>query len=94
MEIMIQIIKGTLHRLKVFIWMLMQCYNDGEVNIMHIMIIEDNEKIRNELSDFLQKNGYKTSAPDDFEHILESIDQLKPCLLYTSDCPDRFSICQ
>ena len=33
---------------------------------MHIMIIEDNEKIRNELSDFLHKNGYVTSAPDDF----------------------------
>lgn len=48
---------------------------------MQIMIIEDNEKIRNELSDFLQKNGYKTSAPDDFEHILENIDQLKPDLL-------------
>ena len=48
---------------------------------MHIMIIEDNEKIRNELSDFLHKNGYVTSAPDDFEHILESIDQLKPDLL-------------
>ncbi len=48
---------------------------------MHIMIIEDNEKIRSELSDFLQKNGYKTSTPDDFEHILDIIDQEHPDLL-------------
>lgn len=47
----------------------------------HIMIIEDNEKIRNELSDFLSKNGYQTSAPNDFEHILEAIDQAHPDLL-------------
>lgn len=47
----------------------------------HIMIVEDNEKIRNELSDFLGKNGYQVSAPDDFEHILEAIHEKKPNLL-------------
>lgn len=47
----------------------------------HIMIIEDNEKIRNELSDFLSKNGYRASAPDDFEHMLEIIQSTKPDLL-------------
>lgn len=46
-----------------------------------IMIIEDNEKIRNELSDFLMKNGYQTSTPSDFEHILEEIHSKKPHLL-------------
>ena len=46
-----------------------------------IMIIEDNEKIRNELSDFLGKNGYETLAPDDFEHVMETIHQQKPDLL-------------
>lgn len=47
----------------------------------HIMIIEDNEKIRNELCDFLGKNGYRASAPDDFEHILDIIQKEKPDLL-------------
>lgn len=47
----------------------------------HIMIVEDNEKIRNELSNFLGKNGYKVSAPDDFEHIPEAIHEKKPDLL-------------
>lgn len=46
-----------------------------------IMIIEDNEKIRCELSDFLHKNGYETEAPDDFEHMMKSIDEKKPDLL-------------
>lgn len=46
-----------------------------------IMIIEDNEKIRNELSDFLMKNGYQTNTPSDFEHILEEIHSKKPHLL-------------
>ena len=46
-----------------------------------IMIIEDNEKIRNELCDFLSKNGYEAIGPDDFEHILEAIQKDKPDLL-------------
>lgn len=46
-----------------------------------IMVIEDNEKIRNELCDFLSKNGYEAIGPDDFEHILESIQAEKPDLL-------------
>lgn len=53
----------------------------GGDRMYHIMIIEDNEKIRNELSDFLTKNGYQTSAPDDFEHILEEIQTGNPDLL-------------
>lgn len=47
----------------------------------HIMIIEDNEKIRKELCDFLSKNGYQTSGPDDFEHILKIIQNSKVDLL-------------
>lgn len=45
------------------------------------MIIEDNEKIRNELCDFLNKNGYQAIGPDDFAHMLEIIEQQKPDLL-------------
>lgn len=47
----------------------------------HIMIIEDNEKIRTELCEFLAKNGYQTSGLDDFEHALEQIAKQKPDLL-------------
>lgn len=47
----------------------------------HIMIIEDNEKIRTELCGFLSKNGYKASGPDDFEHVLEIIEKEQPDLL-------------
>lgn len=46
-----------------------------------IMIIEDNEKIRNELSDFLGKNGYSCFVVEDFEHTLETIQKEKPDLL-------------
>lgn len=46
-----------------------------------IMVIEDNDKIRNELCDFLGKNGYEASGPNDFEHILEAIEAGKPDLL-------------
>lgn len=46
-----------------------------------IMIIEDNGKIRNELCDFLNKNGYQAIGPDDFEHMLTIITQEKPDLL-------------
>lgn len=46
-----------------------------------IMIIEDNDKIRQELCDFIAKNGYETIPCSDFEHILSCIDQTKPDLL-------------
>ncbi|MEG0094300.1 MAG: response regulator transcription factor [Erysipelotrichaceae bacterium] len=47
----------------------------------HIAIVEDNKKIRDELSDFLNKNGYKTSTPHNFENIIDEIKTLKPHLL-------------
>ena len=46
-----------------------------------IMLIEDNEKIRRELGDFLSKNGYEVSMPDDFGNILSVIHKEKPHLL-------------
>ena len=46
-----------------------------------IMIIEDNDKIRQELCDFIAKNGYETIPCSDFEHILSCINQEKPDLL-------------
>lgn len=47
----------------------------------NIMIIEDHEKIRTELCDFLNKNGYHAEGIDDFEHTLEIIASHKPDLL-------------
>ena len=47
-----------------------------------IMIIEDNEKIRNELCDFLGKNGYEALGPDDFEHTLDIIHKEQPICFY------------
>lgn len=46
-----------------------------------IMVIEDNEKIRLELCDFLAKNGYETIPCDDFEHVLAFIENMKPNLI-------------
>lgn len=46
-----------------------------------IMVIEDNDKIRNELCDFLSKNGYEAFDPAEFDHLLEDIHQQKPDLL-------------
>lgn len=39
-----------------------------------VFIVEDDPKIRRELSVFLTRNGYECEAPDDFEYILETID--------------------
>lgn len=36
-----------------------------------IFIIEDDKKIREELSNFLSKNGYACEAPEEFESIIE-----------------------
>ncbi|WP_419726768.1 response regulator transcription factor [Terrisporobacter petrolearius] len=40
---------------------------------MKIVIVEDNEKIRNELSNFLNKYGYETVVIKDFKDIVEDI---------------------
>ena len=46
-----------------------------------IMVIEDHDKIRHELCDFLHKNGYTCSGVEDFEHVLDQIRIQKPDLL-------------
>lgn len=38
-----------------------------------ILIIEDNENIKNELSDFLQKYSYNTECISDFKNVVEGI---------------------
>lgn len=46
-----------------------------------IMVIEDHEKIRNELCDFLNKNGYECISVNDFEHVMEVIQKHNPDLI-------------
>lgn len=48
---------------------------------LQIMIVEDNEKIRQELSSFLARYGYTIYAPDTFDHIIDDILGQKPDLL-------------
>lgn len=38
-----------------------------------IIIVEDTEKIRNELKEFLTRYGYEVKAPEDFKNIIEFI---------------------
>lgn len=46
-----------------------------------ILVVEDNEKIRMELCDFLSKNGYRSEGCCDFANILEEINSHKPDLI-------------
>lgn len=46
-----------------------------------IVIVEDTEKIREELSEFLTRYGYEVKAPTDFNNILDYIKYEKPDLI-------------
>ncbi len=46
-----------------------------------ILIIEDNQKIRDELAIFLNRNGYLCQAPDHFDDILLAVAAEKPHLI-------------
>lgn len=46
-----------------------------------IFIIEDDKKIREELSTFLSKNGYVCEAPEEFDSIIEDALSKKPNLI-------------
>lgn len=52
-----------------------------EVVNMNIVIIEDDEKIRIELSKLLNQNGYKTYLIDEFKNIDESLKNLEANLI-------------
>ena len=62
-----------------------------------IMVIEDNNKIRNELCDFLKKNGYDTITTSTFDNLIAFIIQRNPDLLLLDlNLPgiDGFYICK
>ena len=46
-----------------------------------ILIVEDDEKLRNELEIFLNHNGYEAKTLKNFEHTLEDILEQKPDLI-------------
>lgn len=43
-----------------------------------ILIVEDDEKLRNELKIFLEKNGYKVEVLETFKNTIEHILNIKP----------------
>ncbi|AZK44051.1 MULTISPECIES: response regulator transcription factor [Erysipelothrix] len=54
-----------------------------------IMIIEDNDTIRNELSSFLKKNGYETTLITDFTNVLDTFKQEDvDCVLLDLSLPE------
>lgn len=62
-----------------------------------VMIIEDNESIRRELSVFLQQNGYETITPSVFTQIKEDICSYNPDVILLDINlvdEDGFHICQ
>ena len=46
-----------------------------------ILIVEDDEKLRDELAIFLKNNGYETVELKTFESIISDIKEIKPDLL-------------
>ncbi|MGL5085183.1 MAG: response regulator, partial [Clostridium sp.] len=46
-----------------------------------ILIVEDTEKIRNELRDLLIRYGYEAYAPTDFNNIVQHVNEEKPHLI-------------
>ena len=46
-----------------------------------ILIVEDTEKIRNELKELLIRYGYEVEAPSDFNNIVEHVNKEKPHLI-------------
>lgn len=62
-----------------------------------ITIVEDNKKIRDELSIFLSRNGYECDAPEDFSDIIGYINASSPQLILLDlNLPffDGFHICR
>lgn len=54
-----------------------------------IMIIEDNDTIRNELSSFLKKNGYEITLITDFKNVMETFKQeVVDCVLLDLSLPE------
>lgn len=53
----------------------------GEKKMAKILIVEDDEKLRNELKIFLEKNGYEVLLLENFENAIENIKKISTDLL-------------
>ena len=53
----------------------------GGDDMYKIMVIEDNDTIRNELCNFLTHHNYETCVPIGFDHILMDVHQMRPHLI-------------
>ena len=51
------------------------------IYLQKILIVEDTEKIRNELKELLIRYGYEVEAPSDFNNIVEHVNKEKPHLI-------------
>ncbi|MEG2460412.1 MAG: response regulator transcription factor [Clostridia bacterium] len=62
-----------------------------------ILIIEDNEKIKEELKTFLNNNGYSTSSIDEFKNVAQQVLTIAPDLVLLDinlPCADGIYICK
>ncbi|GAA0773970.1 response regulator transcription factor [Clostridium subterminale] len=69
----------------------------GSDKVVKIIIIEDTETIRQELTTFLNRYGYEVIAPTDFENIISIIEKEEPNLILLDiNLPvfDGFYICR
>lgn len=59
------------------------CYNkeEGELKMQKIMIVEDDEKVRNELEIFLNNNGYQAETLKKFDNTIQDILSQNPDLI-------------
>ncbi len=60
-----------------------------------VLIIEDNDNIRREVSDFFEKNGYQTICPEDFDDVCYHAQRAEVVLLDINlNEEDGFDICR
>ena len=46
-----------------------------------VYIVEDDAPIREELAVMLERNGYRTAAPDTFDSVVDDVERLRPSLV-------------
>ena len=53
----------------------------GEVEMSNIFLIEDDEKLKRYISEYLEAYDYKVTLIDDFDKVMETIELIKPSLI-------------
>lgn len=70
-----------LHFCKVIFYLIYAIINNGVMRIQTILIVEDDEKLRDELELFLNKNGYHAQSLKKFDNTMNDILEAKPNLV-------------